>query len=579
MNRILRAAHRIGRYGTTPGMDPRSARRIIATNYAAAGHVLMTVPYYWFLKALGAAWLATLVIPLTFLFASIPLINRLGLTTLSRHALIGAINLGVYVYTAALGMATSIQNVFFFTLVAPLMLFHTREWKSILFLVAQPVLGWSLLIWKGSGFIPPSPMHPDAYLILGPAISATTAAMLFSGCFFFIRSIETFEVHLQEAKRLAESHSLEKNRFLATMSHEIRTPLNGILGVLQSFQGSELPGSIKSGLNLMRSSSELLLAIIGDILDFSKIESGRLDLEARAFGLRAMVEECLRLIEIPAAAKGLSASLVWDPGCPEWVEGDEIRCRQVIMNLLNNALKFTAVGGIGMQAAALAVEGGRYRLRVSVTDTGIGIPAESMGRLFRSFSQADASTTRRFGGTGLGLAISKRLASAMDGDIEVESRAGEGSTFTFTALLKPASAPDPVIAADGGHRPYTGFQALLVEDNRSNQVVARMLLTGLGFDVDVVANGKEAVEQISRRDYRVVFMDCLMPVMDGFEATRRIRRLEGRSRLFIIAMTANSGSEHRKECLDAGMDDFIPKPVMIGEVEAILRKHLAAAGT
>jgi two-component system, sensor histidine kinase len=576
MKRILAGARAIGDFGTAAGMDPRLARRIIATNYAAVGHVLITFPYYWILKALGAAWLAALVIPLTALFASIPLVNRLGLTTLSRHLLLGAINAAVYVYTAALGMETSIQSVYFFTLVAPLMLFHTREWRSILFLVAQPALGWTLLVWKGAWFIPASPIHPGAYRILGPAISATTAAMLFSCCYFFIRSIEAFELHLQEAKRLAESHSLEKNRFLATMSHEIRTPLNGILGVLQSIQGPDVPEAIRGGLRLMRSSGELLLAVIGDILDFSKIESGRLELEARAFPLRAMVEECLRLIEVPARRKGLSTSLEWAPGCPEWVEGDEIRCRQVIMNLLNNALKFTAAGSIAVRIGADPAEAGLRRLRATVIDTGIGIPPEAMGKLFRSFGQADTSTTRIYGGTGLGLAISRRLAAAMGGDIAVESHPGRGSAFTFTALLRPAAAPEPAESRSGALLPYAGLRALLVEDNRSNQVVARMLLSGLGFEVDVVPDGQEAVEGFSRKEYGVIFMDCLMPVLDGFEATRRIRKLEGASRQVIIAMTANAGSEHRRQCLDAGMDDFIPKPVMIGEVEAVLRRHLPA---
>ena len=574
LKNVLGAALRIGKYGTTPGMDPKLVRRIIATNYAAAGHVLITFPYYWVFKALGATWLSTLVIPLTSLFASIPLINRLGFTTLSRHALIGAINLCVFVYTASLGMETSIQNVFFFTLIAPLMLFHTREWRSILFLVAQPVVGWGLLAAKVTWFIPECPFNPDAYRIMSPMISATTAAMLFSCSFFFIRSIQTFEIHLQEAKNLAESHSLEKSRFLATMSHEIRTPLNGILGVLQSFQGQEIPDRFKSGLKLMKSSGELLLAIIGDILDFSKIESGRLELETRAFDIRALVEECRQLIEIPAVRKGLSVSLAWEPGCPEWVEGDEVRYRQVIMNLLNNALKFTPSGSIGIKVAAEAIEGGRHRFQVTITDTGIGIPPESMARLFQAFSQADSSTTRIYGGTGLGLAISKRLASAMDGDIRVDSQPGRGSSFRFTALLKPASAPEPEPGVDGTHMPFKGLNALLVEDNRSNQVVAQMLLSGLGFEVEVAANGKEAVDKVSRKEYSVVFMDCLMPVMDGFEATRCIRKLEIPSRPFIIAMTANTGSEHRKQCLDAGMDDFIPKPVMVGEVEATLRKHL-----
>jgi CheY-like chemotaxis protein/anti-sigma regulatory factor (Ser/Thr protein kinase) len=328
----------------------------------------------------------------------------------------------------------------------------------------------------------------------------------------------------------------------------------------------------------MRSSGELLLAIINDILDFSKIESGRMALESHPFNLRGMLQECINLAGKPAVAKGLSTSLRWEKDVPEWVEGDETRCRQVCMNLLNNAVKFTQAGGISAHLSSAPLGDGFHEIRIAITDTGIGIAPEAMGRMFRAFSQADSSTNRLFGGTGLGLVISKRLAEAMSGTIQVESVPGQGSVFTFTAKLRaagPAQAQSAQ-AAFGDAPRYEGLNALLVEDNPVNQLVAQRLLERLGFEVEIAEHGAEALEKLDAKDYAVIFMDCQMPVMDGFEATHKIRAREpGRPRQLIIAMTANTHAEDRLRCLDAGMDDFIPKPILVGHLIETLRKHLA----
>lgn len=567
----------LGNLGVKPGMDPSLARHTRICNYAALGHILMTLPYYWVLRSLGATWLASLVIPLSLFLASIPVMNFAGLTTASRLSLLAVINVFVYMYTASLGMQSSVQNVFFYMLIAPLMLFHVREWGSILVSVLQPIGYYALLVWKGRWFIPASPFQPHAYTIMSPAITGTAAVLLFACAYVLIWSYHAANEKLVHAKQLAEFHSREKSRFLSTVSHEIRTPLNGIFGVMQMLSSSELPPHLQADLRLMRSSGELLLAIINDILDFSKIESGLMSLETHPFNLRGMLEECLSLARKPSLAKGLSCSHRIEPDVPEWVEGDVTRCRQVCMNLLNNAVKFTQSGGISAHLSSVPAGENMHEIRIAISDTGIGIAPEAMGRMFKAFSQADSSTNRLFGGTGLGLAISKRLAEAMSGDIQVESVPGQGSIFTFTAKLRaadPARAQN-VQTAFGDAPIYNGLKALLVEDNPVNQLVAQRLLERLGFEVEVAEHGAEALEKLEANTYAVIFMDCQMPVMDGFEATHEIRaREKGRPRRLIIAMTANTHAGDRLRCLDAGMDDFIPKPILVGHLMETLRKHL-----
>jgi signal transduction histidine kinase/ActR/RegA family two-component response regulator len=572
-----RAILALGNLGVKPGTDPSLARHTRICNYAGIAHVFMTFPYYWILRSLGATWLASLVIPLSVFMASIPFLNYAGFTTVSRLALLAVINIYVYLYTASLGMQSSVQNVYFYMLIAPLMFFHVREWRSILFCVLQPIFFYSLLIWKGHWFIPLSPFEPDAYTIMSPAITWTSAMLIFACSYVLIWSFHAANEKLVQAKQLAEFHSREKSRFLSTVSHEIRTPLNGIFGVMQMLSASELPAHMQADLRLMRSSGELLLAIINDILDFSKIESGRLVLESHPFNLRGMVEECVSLARKPAMAKGLSCSHRWESDVPEWVEGDATRCRQVCMNLLNNAVKFTQAGGISTHLSAVHLGGGLHEIRIAISDTGIGIAPESMGRMFRAFSQADSSTNRIFGGTGLGLVISKRLAEAMSGSIQVESVLGQGSIFTFTAKLRAAGPAEAhnIQSVLGDAPRYNGLTALLVEDNPVNQLVAQRLLERLGFEVEVAEHGAEALEKLDAKAYAVIFMDCQMPVMDGFEATDRIRSRGGdRKRQLIIAMTANTHAEDRRRCLDAGMDDFIPKPILVGHLIETLRKHL-----
>jgi CheY-like chemotaxis protein len=359
------------------------------------------------------------------------------------------------------------------------------------------------------------------------------------------------------------------------MSHEIRTPMNGLFGTLQLLMASNPSSQQKSHLQLMKSSGELLLAIIDDILDFSKIESGRLELEKRVFNLKETLDTGVRLIENQARDKGIVLVSEIEEGCPLAVMGDQTRYRQVLMNLLNNALKFTPSGKITLSLRCTGGTPEEPEITLSVRDTGIGIPAEKVDKLFLAFSQVDSSTTRKYGGSGLGLAISKRLAVLMRGDLRVESTEGRGSVFHFSARLHRAEASEIRRKPEMGRfarAPFVGKTALLVEDNRINQKVAADLLGVLGFQVDVAENGAKAVEKIKDNRFDVIFMDCQMPVMDGYEATAAIRRLGGSQ--LVIAMTANSMAEDKEKCLQAGMDDFIAKPILLDPLSRLLETHL-----
>jgi PAS domain S-box-containing protein len=408
-----------------------------------------------------------------------------------------------------------------------------------------------------------------------------------SPLYFFAEVIDMterkrMEAELADARDAALASARLKAEFLANMSHEIRTPMNGVIGVTDLLLGTALTAEQREMADTIRNSGTALLTIINDILDLSKIEAGKIVFEHVPFDLRKVVQACTGILAMGAREKGLELTVRIDDAVPPVVIGDAGRLRQVLTNLVSNALKFTEEGSVRVSVSVKEDGESDVLLLFEVSDTGIGIPLAQQERVFDSFTQADSSTTRRYGGTGLGLTISRQLVERMGGVIGVLSVPGEGSTFRFTARLGRGRAEDlaPAPAPQSeGTRPLTGLRVLLAEDNAVNQMVARRQLQNIGCVVETVGNGREAVDALERDNYGLVLMDCQMPEMDGFEATAEIRRRHeerAAARVPIIAMTANALEGDRERCLAAGMDDYLSKPVRQDDLEAMVRKWAGA---
>ena len=583
---LRRLASSLSRMGVDGSMDRRSAKRIVLGNRLSVSVAILCLPYSLAFPLLGKNVLGVLALLIHLGFLCVPALNRLGHTWASRIWYVTLTNAALFGYSIYLGSGSGMHLLFFPLGWSSLALFNWSERKSLAY-GALLNMGMLLAFETFSTFrqaISPFPHSVERVMYF----SFLTAALVIQGLaalYFFLGNHRT-ERALARTVSAAEAADRAKSQFLANMSHEIRTPLNGILGISNLLLKYGSARDARKSVLDIRNSAQDLLAIVNEILDLSKIEAGKVKLDRIDFDLRRTLDSVLEPFAFDAGKKGVTLGLESGSEIPSQLSGDPARLKQVLRNLIGNALKFTPSGSItlkvwleGKDSEADPAETGKVTLTFEVIDSGIGIPDEARDRIFRSFSQADASIPHKYGGTGLGLFICKQFVELMGGEIGFRSQEGNGSTFHFTlpfgvatgGRAMPSKRPGrPNMWNPDGSTPGSkDVQILIVEDHPINSKVLEGLLESYGFSADHASNGKEAVEAFESKRYDLVFMDCHMPVMDGFECTRRLREKPGLN-IRIVGVTADAMPGSREKCLVAGMDEVLTKPLDDDEVYQVL---------
>ena len=588
LTRLKKLLKPVINYGVEKHPDPDIAKNIKISNAAALGHIATTMPYLITFFFIDLS-MFTMMFIMVSVFASVPLLNKLGFYSISRHSLLASINLCMLAVCSGVGPEAQIQNFYLFTMNSSLILFQFKEVKNIIIGVLFPIACWYYLEITGYTVIDRMELSEALIHNLKMGLFPTLALLIFGYTFYMFLTYKKSEKKLLVindelliAKNEAEKANHAKSNFLAIMSHELRSPMNGVITVAQLLKDTRLESHQKDLLELITNSGEHLLTVINDILDLSKMDSGKFNITPAEFQLQHLVRNSLEILKKQAEQKHLEFDIQYDDSIPEWILGDSTRIRQIIINLISNAIKYTEKGFIRLTIANNGIKEKNLSLRIISEDSGIGIAPKDQANLFKPFTQVENFETRKKEGSGLGLSISKQLIELMNGTIILDSQPGKGSKFTIDLSLpvvekitEATKNKDALEEIAPNHE-----EVLIVEDNKLNQKVASKLLTKLGYRSVIAENGQIALDTLKEDPERFLFilMDCQMPVMNGFEATRAIRELEAvgdfPDRHIIIAVTANAIKGDKEKCFDAGMDGFISKPIIISKFKAEITKQL-----